>query len=443
MPVLEERRPFVDSLLWRVPREYYRDRGIRAWTSGDVPHYITNNPVVANAYARLFSSWLEDCRPTLDPSHPVYVLELGAGSGRFAHLFLTALHPRERAAVRYVVSDTSEANLDFVRSNPANRPWFATGTMDIAHFDVVTSESAELRLSGERLATASVRNPLFVVANYCFDSVPSHCFHLRDGRIYEALVTVVAPDAGSCHPSQFQVTFHLRLAPGNCLVDPALDRLLDEYRSGFPGVTLLLPAAAIGCLRRLGEWCPGGLLALVADKGYVRAESLQHAEMPEIDFHGDTCLSMPLNFHAIRRFVEGLGGEALETSHGEGVIHFAAYRLGDADDRFARTRSSFVAAFEESGPDDLYCLLCRAVESVGAMTLPEALACLRISRWDPWLWQRLYPVLRRELRRAPIELQQQAAAAIPRVLANHYPLGEDNETVAQCEELKRIITRLA
>ena len=89
--VIEKNRRLADSILWKLQREYFERQGIEAWRQGTVPHYITSNPFIAGAYARLVSGFLRDCTSgtrCLATGQPVYIVEIGAGSGRFAYHFL-------------------------------------------------------------------------------------------------------------------------------------------------------------------------------------------------------------------------------------------------------------------------------------------------------------------------------------------------------------------
>src|ERR1700730_17397503 len=85
MYVLEAAVPLAQSMVWRIQRTFYDDQGIAAWSR--VPQSITTSPIIARAYARVVLGFLRDLRSSLDPAQPVYVVELGAGSGRFADRF--------------------------------------------------------------------------------------------------------------------------------------------------------------------------------------------------------------------------------------------------------------------------------------------------------------------------------------------------------------------
>src|SRR5438309_4969728 len=126
--ILETEVPVSRSVIWRLQRDYYAQRGLQAWTEDMVPSYITNNPFIAEMYAGLAAAFLEDCQAQdgqpLSPQRPLRILELGAGTGKFAYLFLRRLESllRDRSlapeAVRYIMTDCSEPLLAQWRANP-------------------------------------------------------------------------------------------------------------------------------------------------------------------------------------------------------------------------------------------------------------------------------------------------------------------------------------
>src|ERR1700740_2950565 len=77
--VLEKDVPLSSSLIWRLQREFYAQRGLKAWTEDQVPSYITNNPFIAEIYAEIVGGFLSDCielskaesRP-LSPENPLH-----------------------------------------------------------------------------------------------------------------------------------------------------------------------------------------------------------------------------------------------------------------------------------------------------------------------------------------------------------------------------------
>ena len=81
-----------------LQRDFYAQRGLKAWNEDLVPSYITNNPFIAEIYAGIVAAFLQDCMssaqrgyPSLSPENPLRILELGAGTGKFSYLFLRKL----------------------------------------------------------------------------------------------------------------------------------------------------------------------------------------------------------------------------------------------------------------------------------------------------------------------------------------------------------------
>src|SRR5690242_11313763 len=92
--ILGDKQRLSESILWRLQANFFAQRGIDAWREGIVPHYISSNPFIANAYAQVAFGFLKDCQATsdgLDRSQPIYIVELGTGSGRFAYHLYTKL----------------------------------------------------------------------------------------------------------------------------------------------------------------------------------------------------------------------------------------------------------------------------------------------------------------------------------------------------------------
>src|SRR5258708_2295256 len=91
--VLETDVSLSQSLIWRLQRDFYAQRGLKAWTEDLVPSYITNNPFIAEIYAKIVAGFVSDCMQQaqhgpLSPENPLRILELGAGTGKFSYLCL-------------------------------------------------------------------------------------------------------------------------------------------------------------------------------------------------------------------------------------------------------------------------------------------------------------------------------------------------------------------
>jgi hypothetical protein len=189
--VLQGPQPFAQSMLWDLQRRYFAERGVDAWRQGEVPHYVTSNPRMADSYAQIVLAFLRDRQRLAgadEPAaEPLYICELGAGSGRFAFHFLTRLvRLCEQAGVpvgafRYVLTDQAQANVRFWREHARFQAFFAAGLLDVAEFDISQSGDIALQMGKVSIGPGSLARPLVVVANYVFDSIPQDLFYVDAG----------------------------------------------------------------------------------------------------------------------------------------------------------------------------------------------------------------------------------------------------------------------
>lgn len=437
--LIEAGQPLSQSVLWRLQRRFFERQGIRAWSEGTVPSYLTSNPRIADAYAQVVLGWLRDCAPALDRGQPVHILELGCGSGRFGYLFLNRLldllgrSVLRDVAVRYVLTDFTESTLDPLRSHPTLQRRVEEGHLDFAVYDAGRDFEVRLSHCGETLTPETLGNPLAVIANYVFDSIPQDCFELRDGQVFERLVTVRAEDP---HPGsepdlddpdllgRVSISYDLRAAGESHYGDPDLDRILRDYAGRLSGTTLLFPCTALRCARSLGRLARGRLLLLSGDKGFSREEALHGRGDPFLNLHGS--FSMVVNYHAIGELFRHAGGEVLDTGHLSSSLNISACLLG-LPESATEARMAFDEAVERLGPDDFFQLKTAVEAAPGQLTLAQILAWLRLSGWDASVVRACFSRLMELLGAAPISilLAVELRAALRQVWETCFPLREE------------------
>jgi len=434
--VLERGRRFSESSLWDLQRAYFEREGARAWSTGTVPHYITCNPYLAAAYAEVVLAFLADC-DELDRSRPVYLVELGAGSGRFAFHFLKRLEPLLAASplrdltLTYVLTDLPERTVEGWRTHPWFEPLVACGRVDFARFDAVVDEEIALIGSGVVLAPGMLANPLVAIANYVFDGLPQDCFAAGRGRLSERLVTLetscpgLPPDA----PEQLahvDVTWEeAPVGPGR-LADPSAAAVLEAYRESDTETTILFPTAALRCIRALERLSGGPLLLLTGDKGHASAAELPGEEhAPSIAVHGS--VSLMVNYHAIGSYVRLRGGLALHPSHTAAHLTVAAYLLGGAHDGFRDTAAAYTRAIDDGGPDDVYTVKKALELHFDSLPPDQLLAFIRLCGWDAKIFLDVLPTLTACVANAPATLRADLRDAVERVWDSYFPIGESRD----------------
>src|SRR5438270_8077242 len=172
--LLEKDVPLSQSVIWGLQRDFYAQRGLKAWNQDLVPSYITNNPFIAEIFAGIVAAFVQDCMfsaqcgyQSLSAEDPLRILELGAGTGKFSYLFLRKLIPLlqrqnlPQQLVRYCMTDTSESLITEWRANAYLQEFVSSGVLEFTVFQ-----------AGEEHQSLQTRGPLVVIANYVFDSLP-------------------------------------------------------------------------------------------------------------------------------------------------------------------------------------------------------------------------------------------------------------------------------
>ena len=421
--------PLSRSVVWTWMRQYYERRGVTAWAGGPVPFHITSNAYMAHSYARMVLAHLHDlhARGTLDPAEPVHVVELGTGHGRLSHLLLTRLRELVGTSglpplqLRYVMTDSAESNLRDQARNPVLAAAIADGVLDQAHFDCATSDRLVLRHAGVELGPGDLANPLVVVANYIFDSLPQDAFRVRLGRLEQGLVRTAGgtgepdwDDPRCLDGLQLHYT-HVAAGPGH-YGDPVRDAVLAAYAAELPDTAFSFPVSALDALDRLRALSGDRLLLLTADKGWMHRDELVGRGDPQPAGHGS--FSMMVNYDAVAAWATGLGGRVLRPSSRTSSLVTMAVVLGEGD--WSETARAF-ADHVSGGPVDRITVLTALLRNPDALTLAEALSALRLSDHDPVTLHGLVPVLHRTVDEAPYHQQRELTEALDRCWAHHVP----------------------
>jgi hypothetical protein len=446
--VLEESQSLSRSLLWQVQRKFYETQGVEAWRQGIVPHYITSNTYIAKAYTNLVFAFLRDCRavthndkdgafPGLDFSQPVYIVELGAGSGHFAYHFLKKLSsflPQSAlkdVPVQYIMTDFAERTVDYWHKHASFKPFIDAGLLDFALYDAAQPAKLSLTHSKKILTTGTIANPLVVIANYFFDSVPQDLFSVQDGKLLENLITISSPqpepDLGA--PGlldRIDIAYKPRLPAENHYDDPNFNRILQIYQRQLSNTIFTFPSTGLRCIQDFNEMAGGRLLLLSADKGYTSEESLVSLSEPGLNLHGES-FSMMVNYHAIAEYITLLGGEALLTSHRHTNLCITAFCLGKPPQGYLETRQSFREVVEDGGPDDFFTLKKGIEPHYDSLSLEQLLAYLRLSGWDANIFLGSFPTLLNHIASLSTPLRQELYRAIQQIWGMYYPIGEEGD----------------
>jgi len=432
---------FSEAPIWELQRSYYEEQGTKAWENDAVPQYITNNPMIATAYAEMIFGFLQDRAHQGDMTEPVTVLELGAGAGRLAFHTLEKLCGMIDFAgiplppFRYVMSDLPAKNISSWQQHPGLRPFVDSGLLDFALFDAMRDTELHLMQSKEVIRTGDLKQPLLIVANYFFDSIPQELLYVDEGKIFECQVSVQMPkEAEALTPSEvlerIVPEYHYRRAAEYEQEAYPYHDVIELYQHKLEDSHILFPVAGLACLERLGQLSEAGFVLLTADKGDHRLENWEFAEPPKLIHHGS--FSLTANYHAIQHVFEQRGAHSLFTSHHYKNLNIGCILMLQTPMSYANTRLAYQRCIERFGPDDFFSMKEWVDQHFDTMGLQQILAFWRLGGYDAELFIQSAERISELLPEGSDEEMLDIQSGIHKMWKGYYPLEQNYDLALDC-----------
>lgn len=426
---LESPTRLSQSVVWDIQRRYFESAGQAAWSKGVVPHYITTNAYMARSYARLIAAWVED-QPGLDRDEPVYVIELGAGSGKLGFLLSheLAILTRDRGLPSFcvVITDFTDANVAAWGEHPDLRPAFEAGRLDCARFDADDPQPLELRHSGRVLGPDPTANPMVAVANYVVDTLRQDAFAVKDGRLQQILVQACLPAESEYNADDPEVSREVILkktrksAKLPVYDDEALDGLLERYLGVLNRAEVLVPTGAIKALRYLAGVADDRLCVVSGDKGFRKPLDLERRALGELVKHGS--FSMMANLDAVAHVMG-----AVNLFHDNRYTRFTIGAFSTVGGELPRFRGAFRDHINDFGPAEYHRLFKIARQEWKEAPIPLILLLIRLSGYDPVVFARWSKAILEECADAGAALQHDIALCLEQVLDRTYAVSRTDD----------------
>jgi RimJ/RimL family protein N-acetyltransferase len=440
---------FSESPLWALQRQYYARQGVNAARRSRRAAHHAETPLLADSYADVIVAYWEDALLTgqLDDGEPVYLLELGAGSGVFTHLLLKAIETKIAHSalheLRWVIlaADMVQTNLDHIRRHPHLQPWFDTGRLDTICLDVEAAGTGGISAGG--ISLSCLANPLVAVANGLFGTLTQDLLHVHYGKVLEARVALgrcLLPETDEAPHDEFSRKLHRLDNPFGDIelnytwvaaddpqwLHPECRRLLPGYVERLDSCSLLVPTGALNCLRYLLDISAGRCLLLGLDYGHVREQDLRMQSAPQLFAHGD--FTLPVNHHLIQRHARELGALtwASQPRDNNGLVNMALLFATETR-AFGNTETRVVTRLLDTAQED-YLYLRNALAASPPMALPPQalLSLVKTAHCDPLLLAALYPALRDAFAQIGTHERRHWCEVLARALDLYLPDGADS-----------------
>ncbi len=435
--ILEAEKALSQSMIWKLQTDFYANQGPEAWTKGIVPQYITTNPYIANIYAKTVFGYCRDivASENFRKNTTIYIMELAAGVGRFTYSFLKRFQylidnsSLKGLSFKYLITDLAERNVEYWLKHSYLKPFFESGILDCATFNMAEDEELHLRNSGEILRKGSLNNPLILFANYTFDSLPQDTFYVNKGKLYEGLVTVIAKKEPAESKDNsilagLDYSYTDRPVPGHGYYEAEnINEILLYYKDCLEDTAFSIPIIAFQCISRLRSLFQDDLVLLSSDKGYRNISSMRKNYHPFLSKHGS--ISLTVNFHALELYFNSLGGSAIHSIYEHESVTMSLFLLSKRSHDFMETSLAFQEVIESVGPDDFYILKKAMIPKQQTLTTKELLTFLRFTLWDARTFLEFYNTLLERLDKEENFPKEELISIIYQVWEYYFPIGEE------------------
>lgn len=396
--IIESNARFSESILWQLQREYFDKQGVQAWVS-QVPNFVTSNTFVANCYAQLVINFYKDCLSTNPEAgdHLFYVLELGTGTGQLSFYVLQRLKELctlmgiEKMPFCYVMTDFTESNLKFWKSNPCFKTFLENGSLDFAIFNMEEDKDIHLVMRNATLSKDDFVNPLIVFANYIFDTVAHDCFSVEK-HVLREVRTNLSCDASNIQGNQIvsmealETNFTESDIKENFYDNDDFNYLLDMYKASIKSSKILIPISGLKTIAKLRALCNDKLLVLASDKGYTSLKEIDNLYYPHFGFHGS--FSMMVNFHAIGKYFKHIKGDYLFQTLRKG-LKTCLFVSGSQFADLPHTSLAFNQYAQEFSPADYFIIHRYISDTYFTAQLDTLASHLVLTKYDPYMYHRL------------------------------------------------------
>lgn len=385
--------PLSADECWTSLRSLYANRGVEAWNR-DLPFHVTSNPHIADSYAQVVTRYVQDLHRAkqLVPEEPLYVLELGAGHGKFAFHFLQRIGEQRSLlgvglpSVHYVMTDMCESNATQWLDHPRLRPYLEDGSLSAALLDVQDEGPVRLTLMNRPgLQLETFTNPVVVIANYVLDSLPQDAFRVSESKIWHNLRSRNGGSAavGWVEEPADRAPYH----------DADLDSLLIEQADAVADGNFLFPLAALRGLRRLVEAAAGGMLLLAGDLDTSGLETMAGLpDIPTSDSSGPDFFYLPVDLSVVGRFLARLGASVVRHYPSQ-TLGLLAMVVGGQPNELAETIHACDVFLGRNSPQ-WFATAGRAIEELGAPSLDYWLSAAKGLCFDPYFLEATMPAVR-------------------------------------------------
>ena len=361
-------------------RKYYEQLGPNAWQEDLVPYQITSNKLLAHLYATLINAAIYEH----NKAEPFYILELGTGHGKFSFYilkFLEFFNHHNKYKIIYIASDISQQNIESWQKHPILQKYIQNKQLDFAKFDPEVNQNIYLINSKITIEKNSLNNPMFVIANYVFDTLPHDAFQCKNNQMLSSNIDICNKETFSFKKFKYKY-YHEPITEEFYYDQQIYNKILCDYKQQLPTGSFLLPIGALRAIDNIKLFSKNNTIFLVADKGNTVLSDFYDIEPPNIAVHGS--ISFMVNFHALQTFFALTGGNSIIMPNPNTDLQIACFIANNYSNNWLNIIANNI--LYDINPQNLI-NLCYTDDTINSWkNLDQILAILIISKWDPDLF---------------------------------------------------------
>ncbi len=431
---IESKTRFASSLIWELNRDFYKEKGIGAWSEDIVPHHLTSNSLVGKTYAELIFAFLKDLASKKSDKGIVYILELGAGHGRLAFHILKHLQklvaPLEGQIPKfcYVLSDIAEDSLKFLSEHNQLQTYYEQGVLDVAYYDAVNGEELHLRKADKTIKTAELDQPIIAIGNYFFDSIPSDLYFVQNNTISDCSISINSEkdpkEMGTDELiKSMEISYHKSIVDFPKENRNVYDEILSEYKKLRSETYLFFPKSSMKCLSNLKALSKAGMVVLTMDKGFHELKKLENMKEPDLIIHGS--ISVWVNYHALSAYCVKQGGRAMFSSFSNFHLEVGCLMFLEDSETYEQTYIAYDKVVNDFGPDDFNSIKQLAYFNLSRLKLVELIAIYRLSGYDSTMFIKLLPRLKQVKQTITYNERDRLAQSMHRLWDMYFNINEN------------------
>lgn len=388
---IEREKLVRDSIIWNMGENYYKEKGLEAFSKGSVPDGITSNTAIAGAYANIINEFFKDIQ-NHGNQEEIIILEIGGGNGKLALRILSSLIHKYlplhkiKPKFKYLLTDGASKNRDSWQQIKKMEPFIKKGILDFGlllvgkEFEIDTIHSGIIK--EETLGS----KPIIIVSNYLFCSIPGDVVKVENGYIYEQLASVYEKELEKDEESELFDRIKCKLKDGQALIPPYtkhpfVNKVLDEYKSQLKKayIPFSLPSVWFSeiFLKRNAP-----LLFLYGDLAFSHLSTFRR-KTPLI--HNKGYFATYTNLHLLAELFKSYGGKSIIQENPNPHFQIAALMKKSSDGKeLVRTELVSEIILNECSPSDLHNVKKLLAHYKGEnIQEKEIHSWLRLSNYDP------------------------------------------------------------